>query len=239
MKLPNIFEKESTPVKYAAGSVIYEEGQPRNSMYIVKKGEVDLLVRGALVETVAEGGFFGEIAMVDHSPRSATAMAKTDCSLIALNEKQFLFNVQEAPFFSIIVMRSLTNRLRKRSMVFAPSRANAEPETRSRILRSGAETMSPLDLWAPEITEDIRKIASDRILDGGNLATREDLPKRTIKLALMLVRSMNPLEQLAQDEEATLKGAHAKTLRKLKSEGLVNSAHRRIISRAKGEKSTS
>ena len=93
MKLPNVFEKDTPPVAYAAGRIIYEEGQPRGSMYIVKTGEVDLLVRGALVETVAAGGFFGEIAMVDSTPRSATAVAKTDCSLIAMNEKQFLFNV--------------------------------------------------------------------------------------------------------------------------------------------------
>ena len=121
MKLPNVFEKQTPPVTYAAGSIIYKEGQTRDSMYIVKKGAVDLLVRGERVETVAEGGFFGEIAMVDHSPRSATAVAKTDCSLIAINEKQFLFNVQEAPFFALIVMRTLTARLRKRSMVLAPA----------------------------------------------------------------------------------------------------------------------
>ena len=89
-------------------------------MYIVKTGEVDLLVGGQLVETVPQDGFFGEIAMVDRSPRSATAVAKTDCSLIAMSEKQFLFNVHEAPFFAILVMRSLTARLRKRNMVFTP-----------------------------------------------------------------------------------------------------------------------
>ena len=117
--LPNVFEKDTPLSTYAAGSVIYKEGEPRDSMYIVKKGEVDLLVRGQLVETVPQDGFFGEIAFVDRSPRSATAVAKTDCSLIAINEKQFLFNVQEVPFFALIVMRTLTGRLRKRTMVFS------------------------------------------------------------------------------------------------------------------------
>ena len=120
MKLPNIFDKQIPTSTYAAGSVIYKEGQTRDSMYIVKTGEVDLLVRGQLVETVPQDGFFGEIAFVDRSPRSATAVAKTDCSLIAINEKQFLSNVHLAPFFAIIVMRTLTARLRKRNMVFTP-----------------------------------------------------------------------------------------------------------------------
>ena len=135
MKLPNIFERQTLPVTYAAGSTIYKEGQTRDAMYIVKKGVVDLLVRGELVETVAEGGFFGEIDMVDQSPRSATAVAKTDCSLCPINEKQFIFNVQEAPFFAIIVMRTLTARLRKRSMLLAlppdESPFNGASESRS------------------------------------------------------------------------------------------------------------
>jgi CRP-like cAMP-binding protein len=120
MKVPNIFEKETTPAPYAAGSVIFKEGETRDNMYMVKTGEVDLLVRGELVETTGEGGFFGEMAMIDRSPRSATAVAKTDCSLIPINEKQFLFMVQETPFFAIMVMRSLGARLRKRSMVYTP-----------------------------------------------------------------------------------------------------------------------
>jgi CRP-like cAMP-binding protein len=120
MKLPNIFEKETTPATYAAGSVIFKEGETRDSMYVVKTGEVDLLVSGELVETVVEDGFFGEMALVDHEPRSATAVAKTDCSLIAINEKQFLFMVQETPFFAIMVTRTLAARLRKRNMVFTP-----------------------------------------------------------------------------------------------------------------------
>jgi CRP-like cAMP-binding protein len=120
MKLPNIFEKETTVATYAAGSVIFKEGETRKSMYVVKTGEVDLLVCGELVETVAEDGFFGEMALIDQEPRSATAVAKTDCSLIAINEKQFLFMVQETPFFAIMVMRTLAGRLRKRNMVFTP-----------------------------------------------------------------------------------------------------------------------
>ena len=59
MRLPNIFEKETTPVSYSAGSVIFSEGQKRDRMYVVRTGEVDLLVRGQLAETVPEDGFFG------------------------------------------------------------------------------------------------------------------------------------------------------------------------------------
>ena len=57
--------------------------------------------------------FFGEMALIDGGIRSASAVAKTDCALVPINEKQFLFMVQETPFFALIVMRTLTARLRQ------------------------------------------------------------------------------------------------------------------------------
>jgi CRP/FNR family cyclic AMP-dependent transcriptional regulator len=82
-------------------------------MFIVKEGEVDIKIGDKVVETVNVDEFFGEMALIDGGIRSATAIAKTDCSLVPINEKQFLFMVQETPFFAIIVMRTLTARLRQ------------------------------------------------------------------------------------------------------------------------------
>jgi CRP/FNR family cyclic AMP-dependent transcriptional regulator len=115
MKLPNIFANEVVPESYPAGSVIFEEGQPRDSMYVIQTGEVELKVQGRLVETVRVDGFFGEMALLDHEPRSATAIAKTDCSLVPISEKRFLYMVEETPFFAITVMRTLSARLRRRN----------------------------------------------------------------------------------------------------------------------------
>jgi CRP/FNR family transcriptional regulator, cyclic AMP receptor protein len=118
MRLRNIFEKDTTPLSYSAGSVIFREGQERDCMYVVKAGQVDLLVRGQLAETVSEEGFFGELAMIDNSPRTATAVAKTDCTIIPINEKQFLFLVHEVPFFALTIMRSMGRRIRTRTALF-------------------------------------------------------------------------------------------------------------------------
>jgi CRP/FNR family transcriptional regulator, cyclic AMP receptor protein len=113
MKLPNIFEKSAVPVSYAAGAIIFEIGQPRDVMFIVQEGAVDIRIGDKIVETVSADGFFGEMALIDGGVRSATAIAKTDCVLVPINEKQFLFMVQETPFFAILVMRTLTARLRE------------------------------------------------------------------------------------------------------------------------------
>jgi CRP/FNR family cyclic AMP-dependent transcriptional regulator len=113
MKLPNIFAKDTVPVFHPAGSTIFEIGQPRDAMFIVQEGEVEIKVGNKTVETVGVDEFFGEMALIDGGIRSATAVAKTDCRLVPINEKQFLFMVQETPFFALRVMRTLTARLRQ------------------------------------------------------------------------------------------------------------------------------
>lgn len=112
MKIPNIFESETRPETFAAGTVIFQEGQQGKEMYVVKSGEVDLLVHGKTVETVGPDGFFGEMALIDTGTRSATAIAKSDCMLVPVNAKRFEFMVHEIPFFAVNVMKELARRLR-------------------------------------------------------------------------------------------------------------------------------
>jgi CRP-like cAMP-binding protein len=119
MKLPNIFEKEVIPHSFSAGSVIFAEGEHGESMFVVKSGEVDIYIRDHLVETVGVDGFFGEVALVDHVSRSGTAIAKTDCMLIPINERHFLFMVEETPFFALAVLRAMSSRLRRHNEITA------------------------------------------------------------------------------------------------------------------------
>ena len=114
MKLPNIFEKESPLLTILAGGTVFAEGQPAEYMYLVKKGQVEILKDGRVLETVGRDGFFGELALVDAQARSATARAKTDCELATINEKQFLFMVGETPFFALTVIRAMAARLRRK-----------------------------------------------------------------------------------------------------------------------------
>ncbi len=114
MKLPNIFEKGSAPVTVRPGEIVFADGQPADFMYVVKRGEIEIVRDGRVVEMLGPDGFFGELALVDQAPRSATARAKTESELIAINEKQFLFMVGETPFFSLVVLRKLAERLRRK-----------------------------------------------------------------------------------------------------------------------------
>ena len=113
MKLPNIFERELTPLSISAGEVIYSEGETPNAMYVVQSGEVELKAHGKTLEVVGPDGFFGEMALIAKGRRSATAVAKTDCRIIPISERHFLFMVEETPFFALTVMRTMVARLRR------------------------------------------------------------------------------------------------------------------------------
>jgi CRP/FNR family transcriptional regulator, cyclic AMP receptor protein len=82
-------------------------------MYVIRSGEVEIERDGKVVERLSPGGIFGEMALIDGSPRAATARAKTACEVAPITEKTFLFLVHETPFFAIAVMRALANRLRR------------------------------------------------------------------------------------------------------------------------------
>ena len=73
-------------------------------------------------------------------------------------------------------------------------------------MKNVAQEMSQLDLWDRFLTEDIRVLAYERIRDNSNLATREDLSRATVKIALILVRMMNPAEDLHDAEWAIIMG---------------------------------
>ncbi|HUU67075.1 MAG TPA: cyclic nucleotide-binding domain-containing protein [Methyloceanibacter sp.] len=98
---------------FQPGEAVFAEGDTGDKMYVVRSGEIDIEWDGVVAETLSTGGIFGEMALIDGSPRSATARAKTACEVAPINEKSFLFLVHETPFFAIAVMRTLADRLRR------------------------------------------------------------------------------------------------------------------------------
>ena len=82
-------------------------------MYAVLEGEIEIRKQGVLLDTVTAGSVFGEMALIDQSPRSATAMARTDCRVVAVGQRRFTFLVQQTPYFALQIMHILADRLRK------------------------------------------------------------------------------------------------------------------------------
>lgn len=106
------FLNSSDYKEYAAGQVIFRVGDPDSVMYGVKAGEIEIFFNDRLLETVGPGGILGEKSLVDDYPHTTTAIAKTDCQLVLVDEDKFLFLVHETPTFAIKVMRIMAARTR-------------------------------------------------------------------------------------------------------------------------------
>jgi CRP-like cAMP-binding protein len=109
----SFFRNSKDYIVYSPGEVIFEKGQAGDRMYAVIEGQVEILLGEKIVETVGPDGVIGEMALIDTSPRSATARAKTECKLVPVDANRFAFLIQQTPFFAIKVMAVMAERLRR------------------------------------------------------------------------------------------------------------------------------
>lgn len=110
----NLFRNSPDATLVPAGTAICHQGEPGSTMFAIVEGTVEIHLGDRVLETLGEGEFFGEMALVDRSPRSASARARTDCRIVTIDEKRFGFMVQQTPFFALEVIRVLVRRLRHR-----------------------------------------------------------------------------------------------------------------------------
>lgn len=105
--------KPSDKVEFRkAGEIIFEMGQPGNVMYVIKSGQASVRVGDRIFDTLGKGSTLGEMAILDGSPRSATAVADTDCEIVAIDKPRLLDMVQHEPLVAIEMTKSMVRRLR-------------------------------------------------------------------------------------------------------------------------------
>jgi CRP/FNR family cyclic AMP-dependent transcriptional regulator len=113
------FRAAGKPEKVPPGNAFFTENDKarpylfmRDKMYLLMDGSVDLVARKKVIGTVSKGQIFGEMASITHAPRSASAVAKTACKVIALDDKQFRSGLQKKPAFALMLMSIMIGRLR-------------------------------------------------------------------------------------------------------------------------------
>ena len=104
---------EEAPLRIAPGQVVFAAGDGGREMFIVRTGTVDLRIGDTLLETVEPGGVFGEMALVDPAPRSATAIAGPDCTLVVVEVSSFNHLVRRVPGLALEIMKVMARRLRR------------------------------------------------------------------------------------------------------------------------------
>ena len=107
---------------FGVDDVIFEEGSIGRELFVVLDGEVEIakLDRGAKTTIVklGKGEFFGEMAVIDGSARSATAIASAPSTrVMRINHARFVYLVSQQPAFALMVMDALSKRLRASNAV--------------------------------------------------------------------------------------------------------------------------
>jgi CRP/FNR family cyclic AMP-dependent transcriptional regulator len=105
--------------EYKAGEPVFYQGDPGLGMYIIRDGEVSIMIAekdGSQKELalLSDGDFFGELALLDDSPRSASALCKTDCSLIGFFRPDLLSLVETKTNLGIKIVLKLAEIVAER-----------------------------------------------------------------------------------------------------------------------------
>src|SRR5437762_2998123 len=113
------FESAGKEESVAPGTVFFSENEKasrlllkRDKMYFLLEGQVALLAKGKQIGAPKVGEIFGEMAAISDSPRSATAVAKTDCRVLSLDDKGFSAALQKKPEFALMMLGTMIMRLR-------------------------------------------------------------------------------------------------------------------------------
>jgi CRP/FNR family cyclic AMP-dependent transcriptional regulator len=122
MKDSDVFDKSAlailsralsqTTVRYERNKVIVKEGQAGVLMYVVLEGRLAVSIRDKLVEKIGPGGVFGEMALVDRTPRLATVTSETACGLLAIGRNTFLDLIKASPDFAVSLLGAVGERAR-------------------------------------------------------------------------------------------------------------------------------
>jgi CRP/FNR family cyclic AMP-dependent transcriptional regulator len=98
---------------FATGEKIFVTDDDAQVMYVVRTGRVNIMASGVVLETIGPGGLFGEMALIDGAPRSATAVALEETEVAPVDRSAFLFMVRQSPDFALEVMSVLAARIRR------------------------------------------------------------------------------------------------------------------------------
>jgi len=112
MLMLDLFKDWEDKVEYPKGAIVFREGEPAGVMYVLLKGEVEVLLKDEPLGAELQGGIIGEMAMINANFRSATVQTLTKTTLARIDKEQFREMIGKNPDFALHIMAVLANRLR-------------------------------------------------------------------------------------------------------------------------------
>jgi CRP-like cAMP-binding protein len=104
--------KASDEIHMTAGTLIVDQGQTGREAFIVLEGDIEIKRNNRKVATLGPGAVVGELSLLDHGPRTATAVCATDCTLLVIDQRRFLGVLDSVPAITHKLLASLAARIR-------------------------------------------------------------------------------------------------------------------------------
>jgi CRP-like cAMP-binding protein len=122
--------KEVLGKTYSAGEDIVRQGEMGECMFVIQEGEAEVLIDDGeggktRVDVMHAGEVFGEMAILERQARSATVRALGPMRVLTIDKKTFLRRVQEDPSLAFMVLKAMSNRVRKLDLELAAMKAAA------------------------------------------------------------------------------------------------------------------
>jgi len=121
MNPADLFSRQTDTITLAPGEALFREGDSGDCMFVLLEGALEITVGNKVVEASARGAIVGEMALIDHSTRTATVTAKETSRLAKIDQRRFHFLIQQNPFFATHVMKVLVERLHHMNQLLAKS----------------------------------------------------------------------------------------------------------------------
>ena len=99
-------------ITMTAGTLIVDQGQTGREAFIVLDGEIMIKRNNRRVALLGPGSVVGELSLLDHGPRTATAICETDCLLLVIEQRRFLGVLDDVPSISHKLLAALASRIR-------------------------------------------------------------------------------------------------------------------------------
>jgi CRP/FNR family cyclic AMP-dependent transcriptional regulator len=177
------------PRRFRRGETVFHAGDPGDTLFIVTDGQVKITVppddgsESAILTTIRPGGFFGELALLDEAPRSATAVALDAAQTVVLRREAFDALIDTQPALRRALLAALAGEIRR--------------------LTAQVEDLHFLDLPGRLVRHILRMLAEDRISPGGSAAWggehRLPWPYTQAELAAMIGGSRQSVNRLLAD----------------------------------------
>ncbi len=164
-----------------AGSVLFHAGEPGESLFVVKSGEVELYIKDTagqkIVLTIAHSGeIFGELALLDRGPRTATAVALADSELLELDREDLLLLFQKTPVAALRLLAAtghMTRRADELLRTRVSRNANEEVEENLSALQKAADWIAWFSGSMPFLLINVLWFIGWIVINTFNLGLRE------------------------------------------------------------------